>query len=51
MTVVALVDGRAAWGLRKRAEKDIQAAENGNADRNQERYCTLHDQIRDKEAS
>jgi hypothetical protein len=51
MTAAALVDERASWGLRKRAERDIQATENGNADRNQEMYCTFHDQIRNKEAS
>jgi pantothenate kinase-related protein Tda10 len=43
MTVVALVDGRESWGLRKRAERDIQATENGNGDRNQEMYVARSD--------
>jgi len=36
--VVALVDERASWGPRKKAERDLQATENGNAYRNQEMY-------------
>lgn len=43
MTVVALVDGRASWGLRKRAEREIQATKNGNADRNREMYLARSD--------
>jgi hypothetical protein len=40
---VAVVDDRATWGLRKRAERDIQATENGNADKNQELYLARSD--------
>jgi len=40
---VALVDGRASWGLRKRAEREIQATKNGNADRNREMYLARSD--------
>lgn len=43
MNVVAVVDDRASWGLRKRAERDIQATEKGNDDKNQELYLARSD--------